>query len=313
MDVHEDKKPSVSKKGYTPSGANAEISDKEVNKIANELIRSVSTVDELKKKVQQMCREGKLGGHQGGMIIRRWRVHERQKSHLQKKDVMLNEISKSLEATKGLNFEDVKKMVNDYVQEGKITHRDAGFVISNWKRSEFRRVKRQVIKQDVKRCLFCREKGHLLSQCPNKDEQTMGTGICFKCGSSEHTSSKCPRKNVKGYPYAVCFVCKQQGHLSRDCDKNPNGIYPDGGSCDICGSQKHLKKDCPELKATTKDTKKRGNYRTKCFFVLNVLAARGTAMSGGDEDIAVEGDKVDSGSSDEPKRQKLKKKKIIRF
>ncbi|KHN87434.1 Zinc finger CCHC domain-containing protein 9 [Toxocara canis] len=105
----------------------------------------------------------------------------------------------------------------------------------------------------------------MYSQCPSRDEQTMGAGICFKCGSSEHTLAKCPRKNVKGYPYAVCFVCKQKGHLSRDCDNNPNGIYPDGGSCDICGSQKHLKRDCPELKVQGNDAKETRTFWLSVF------------------------------------------------
>ncbi|VDM50081.1 unnamed protein product [Toxocara canis] len=274
----------------------------EVNKLAADLMHSVSSLEELKKRVKQMSRDGKLGQHQAGQIIRRWRVHNRQADYLKKKNNVMNQLSGDLESCQGQSLDDVKKLVNEYVAEGKISRRDAGTLIKNWKNSEHRRIKRQLIKEKRKRCLYCRQAGHMYSQCPSRDEQTMGAGICFKCGSSEHTLAKCPRKNVKGYPYAVCFVCKQRGHLSRDCDNNPNGIYPDGGSCDICGSQKHLKRDCPELKVQGNDAKE-----------TQVLAAAGTAMSAGDEDVFVEG--VEDGLVDSvpPKKKKKLKKKVVRF
>uniref|UniRef100_A0A9J2PKI4 CCHC-type domain-containing protein n=2 Tax=Ascaris TaxID=6251 RepID=A0A9J2PKI4_ASCLU len=285
------------KKKFRPSGANSEISEKEMGKLSMELMHTVESLEELKKKVQQMCREGKVGARQAGQLIRRWRVHNRQINFRKKQDKMVNEISANLELCQGQTLDDVKKLVNGYVAEGKITRHDAAAVVRNWKRSERRRVVRQLIKQNNKRCLYCRRRGHLYSQCPNKDEQTMGAGICFKCGSSEHTLARCPRKNVKGFPYAVCFVCKQKGHLSRDCEDNPNGIYPDGGSCDICGSQKHLKRDCPELKVQQQDTKKKG-----------ILITAGSAMSAGDDDVVVEGEELHSGP---PKKKS--KKKLIRF
>uniref|UniRef100_A0A915BBR2 CCHC-type domain-containing protein n=2 Tax=Parascaris univalens TaxID=6257 RepID=A0A915BBR2_PARUN len=292
MAKEEEHKP---KKGFRRCDANSEISEKEMHKLSMELIHTVESLKELKKKVQQMYRDGKVGAYQAGQLIRRWRVHDRQINFRKKKDKVVGEISTNLQLCQGQTLDDLKKLVNGYVAEGKIARHDAAAVVRNWKRGERRRVMRQLVKQKKKRCLYCRRRGHLYSQCPDKDEQTMGVGICFKCGSSEHTSVRCPRKNVKGFPYAVCFVCKQKGHLSRDCEENPNGIYPDGGSCDICGSQKHLKRDCPELQLQQQDTKKKG-----------ILITAGSAMSAGDEDVVVEDEELHSA----PPKKKSKKKPI---
>lgn len=49
-----------------------------MGKLSMELMHTVESLEELKKKVQQMCREGKVGARQAGQLIRRWRVHNRQ-------------------------------------------------------------------------------------------------------------------------------------------------------------------------------------------------------------------------------------------
>jgi len=101
-------------------------------------------------------------------------------------------------------------------------------------------------------CFNCREPGHMLADCPNKNDVTCDTmpgaaGHCFKCGSLEHTSKDCKSKlkRENAYRFAVCFICKQEGHLAKACPDNPKGLYPNGGGCVFCGSVEHLKRDCP--------------------------------------------------------------------
>lgn len=100
-------------------------------------------------------------------------------------------------------------------------------------------------------CFNCREPGHMLADCPNKNDVTCDTmpgaaGHCFKCGSLEHTSKDCKSKlkRENAYRFAVCFICKQEGHLAKACPDNPKGLYPNGGGCVFCGSVEHLKRDC---------------------------------------------------------------------
>ncbi|RCN44624.1 zinc knuckle [Ancylostoma caninum] len=96
-----------------------------------------------------------------------------------------------------------------------------------------------------------------------------------------------------GFPFATCFVCGQQGHLSRDCEKNANGIYPDGGGCNVCGSTRHLKRDCPELAAQKqKKDERKVTIRTM------------SAMSSADADDIPD---------EEPKEERKKPKKVVRF
>ncbi|VDO23306.1 unnamed protein product [Haemonchus placei] len=119
-----------------------------------------------------------------------------------------------------------------------------------------------------KACFNCRQQGHVLADCPNRDD------ICFKCGSTEHSVHKCPRKHVQGFPFAKCFVCGCQGHLSRDCEKNAHGIYPDGGCCNMCGSKRHLKRDCPELAGQKQRKDERGLFARCHGTVLKLFHVR---------------------------------------
>jgi hypothetical protein len=97
-------------------------------------------------------------------------------------------------------------------------------------------------------CLGCRQRGHVLKDCPLRGGRLPGAevGICFNCGASDHALRDClEERAVDGaLPYASCFVCGAKGHLSRSCPRG-KGLYPKGGGCKRCGSTAHLVADCP--------------------------------------------------------------------
>lgn len=112
---------------------------------------------------------------------------------------------------------------------------------------EKRQAARRIRRLKSKPCFHCRQTGHLVSGCPEKQDNA--DAICYKCGSTEHSVHDC-KVNVKDgeYPFAKCFICKENGHLSRNCPSNPRGLYPDGGGCKFCDSVEHYGRDCPEGK-----------------------------------------------------------------
>ena len=111
------------------------------------------------------------------------------------------------------------------------------------------------LKNSFKRCLNCKKRGHLVEDCPfkeNNEEENMNSNdiVCYNCGSYEHTLYKCDKPiDYNNLPYAMCFKCKKRGHISANCPENENGIYVHGGSCFVCGSKDHLAKNCPEKQA----------------------------------------------------------------
>ncbi|EJD76474.1 hypothetical protein LOAG_16603 [Loa loa] len=248
------------------------MSSQELSRIAKSLI-TVTDLEEVKRRVRQLWKDGQLEKLQAAKLIRRWRSRQWQNKQKENREALINSLSARLDAAEEQTLDDVKQLINEYLVSGKIAYEDGALLIKKWRKRQSRRIKRQLEKGNKSCCFFCRQTGHKFSECPERDDEIMGSGICFKCGSTEHISSRCHRKNVRGFPYATCFVCRQQGHLSRDCDKNANGIYPDGGSCNLCGSQKHLKKHCP-LKKDTDD-----NSQTESLVVARNNAA------GGDDDL----------------------------
>ena len=114
------------------------------------------------------------------------------------------------------------------------------------------------LKNSFKRCLNCKKRGHLVEDCPFKEnnndkennENANNDVICYNCGSYEHTLYKCDKPiDYNNLPYALCFRCKKRGHISANCPENENGIYVHGGACFVCGAKDHLAKNCPEKQA----------------------------------------------------------------
>ncbi|KFG64794.1 zinc knuckle domain-containing protein [Toxoplasma gondii RUB] len=123
-------------------------------------------------------------------------------------------------------------------------------------------------------CLRCREKGHVLENCPLAQSSATGSsaaenvakqsdakagplmsGICFNCGATDHTLKNCKKKRKPhgALPFALCFICGEKGHLSSGCPKSKTGKYPQGGSCHTCGSIYHLQIECPEFQRQQKE------------------------------------------------------------
>ncbi|CAG9534886.1 unnamed protein product [Cercopithifilaria johnstoni] len=285
---------SSSSKGSLGGQRSDQLQLSDLSKLTKSLI-AVTDLEEVKQRVRQLWKDGKLEKSQAAKLIRRWRSWQWQNKQKQKRETLINSLSERLDSTEEQSLDDVKQLINEYVIIGKITYKDGAFLIKKWRKRESRRIKRQLERGNTSCCFFCRQTGHKFSECPEKDGEIMGSGICFKCGSTEHTSSHCQRKNIRGFPYAMCFVCRQQGHLSRDCDKNANGIYPDGGSCNLCGSQKHLKKNC-SLRKDTDDNNQRES----------IAVARSNVTSGDDDFLYIESNTV----SNEAKRKKLERKVV---
>jgi zinc finger CCHC domain-containing protein 9 len=110
----------------------------------------------------------------------------------------------------------------------------------------------QIKKKNV-RCLLCKKRGHMVSECREKKED-VGNLICYNCGSNEHNLFGCSKKvDYSNLPFAECFICKEMGHLSANCPTSDKGIYFKGGSCFICQGKDHLAKNCPKKQLIVED------------------------------------------------------------
>lgn len=75
---------------------------------------------------------------------------------------------------------------------------------------ERRRAEKALAREKKKVCFNCRGSGHLISECPNLDQNQAATGICFKCGSTEHTYFECKVVREQEFKFAQCFICNEQ-------------------------------------------------------------------------------------------------------
>ena len=152
----------------------------------------------------------------------------------------------------------LKKCLND---EGGI---NARIKLLKQKARKLRTTKKKIeenlgnLKNSLKRCLNCKKRGHVVEDCPFKNdennEDSKGNNndeaICYNCGSHDHGLYKCDKPvDYNNLPYALCFKCKKRGHISANCPENENGIYIHGGSCFVCGAKDHLAKNCPQKQA----------------------------------------------------------------
>jgi zinc finger CCHC domain-containing protein 9 len=128
-----------------------------------------------------------------------------------------------------LDREIVDELV-DLKNKRKISNREMFEKLEREVRSNKRRERRQVERENKRVCYKCRKPGHSVNECPQIDNDTeQGTGICYKCGSTEHSVYNCKVKVEPGkYPYAKCFICNEIGHITKQCPDNPRGLYPNG-------------------------------------------------------------------------------------
>ena len=201
------------------------------------------------------------------------------------RDLVIKELTKNIEeigkkidlinkSKKEKNAEDIssdkkkKKNLITKIQKLKKCLKDEGGInarikLLKQKARKLRSTKKKVeenlgnLKNSFKRCLNCKKRGHLVEDCPfkqnNVDENNDNNNndvICYNCGSYDHTLYKCDKPiDYNNLPYALCFRCNKRGHISANCPDNENGIYVHGGSCFVCGAKDHLAKNCPEKQA----------------------------------------------------------------
>ncbi|GER45748.1 zinc knuckle (CCHC-type) family protein [Striga asiatica] len=128
----------------------------------------------------------------------------------------------------------------------------------------------------VTSCLICSNKGHLITDCPNKNDLVDFTSrLCVKCGNTGHDIVSCTHnydsEDLKACEhYAMdCYICGKSGHLCCVDDKSDEST---GASCYKCGLLGHFGSDCVKLndvaafdsKAFCKRCNLSGHYRRKC-------------------------------------------------
>ncbi|CAA0843012.1 zinc knuckle (CCHC-type) family protein, partial [Striga hermonthica] len=125
----------------------------------------------------------------------------------------------------------------------------------------------------VTSCLICSKKGHLITDCPNKNDLVDFTSrLCVKCGNTGHDMVSCTNnydsKDVKAMD---CYICRKSGHLCCVDDKSDGST---GASCYKCGRLGHYGSECMKMKLNDvaafdpqpfcKRCKLSGHYRRKC-------------------------------------------------
>jgi len=86
------------------------------------------------------------------------------------------------------------------------------------------------------RCANCRERGHLVRQCP----KPLKTPTCSLCGQYYHTYYSCPNN--------VCLKCGVYISFNKEeCDSCYYLAFEDDVPCETCGKLTHRSINCPDF------------------------------------------------------------------
>lgn len=55
-------------------------------------------------------------------------------------------------------------------------------------------------------CLLCRQRGHSLKNCPDKNEENIDKKLCYNCGGFGHSLALCPQPLVDGNLIIYCAL-----------------------------------------------------------------------------------------------------------
>ncbi|GMS84965.1 hypothetical protein PENTCL1PPCAC_7140, partial [Pristionchus entomophagus] len=153
------------------------------------LVQMEGTFEEVKKAVNMLQREGRLGRKQCGEILKKWKARERRRVTRQMQHAPLN-----LEC---------------------FNCRQRGHVFADCPE------KKKKLDEGTGICFKCGSMEHAIYKCPKKDKiKGFPHATCFICGTRGHLSKEC-EKNEHGIYIdgGSCDLCGSKMHLRKNCDK----------------------------------------------------------------------------------------------
>ena len=96
-----------------------------------------------------------------------------------------------------------------------------------------------------KKCYVCNELGHLVRDCPLKDEERPEKR-CHTCNEEGHLVKDCPNKAnqskgdrrpkrvEKPKEPLICHNCNKEGHMARDCGEPRKEREPREARSTVC-------------------------------------------------------------------------------
>lgn len=116
--------------------------------------------------------------------------------------------------------------------------------------------------RDISRkCNHCGIVGHLMTNCPNGDDQfkpcpmcaAIGhdlwscplKSVCFNCGVPGHVSRECPHRRTN-QSRMICTICNARDHHRFNCTERPWNVPSQDATCMECGKVGHFM--CSEMK-----------------------------------------------------------------
>eukprot|EP00804_Cyclotella_cryptica_P009505 CCRYP_006215-RA/>CCRYP_006215-RA protein AED:0.03 eAED:0.03 QI:3561/1/1/1/0.75/0.8/5/123/541 len=112
-----------------------------------------------------------------------------------------------------------------------------------------------------KKCNHCGIVGHLMTNCPNGDDQFKPCpmcaevghdlwscplkSVCFNCGVPGHVSRECPHRRMN-HNRMICTICHARDHHRFSCSERPWNVPSQDALCMECGKVGHLM--CSEMK-----------------------------------------------------------------